>query len=136
MSSPVSARKDGKNIIYSVGPDVCKTPMGSSMVPVPYVTVVTLQPSPRHGQTVFNNGLPDFTLNSRTIGVTGHEAGIGRGAVKAGYKGYANAMTAGPTVFSEGYAVVRDGDRAWINGPEIQSDIPRRVRRVKKFDHA
>lgn len=135
MSNPVSARKHGSNLIHSKGPDVCKTPMGSSMVPVPYVTFVTLASSQRTAKTVFNNGFQDYTLTSRTKGVTGHEPGVGKGNVKAGYKQWANAKTAGPTVFSEGHAVIRDGDDSWVNGPDIQSEPVKRTKSRRSNEH-
>jgi Domain of unknown function (DUF4150) len=36
MADNVGARKQSGWTVYSVPPDVCKTPMGSAMVPVPY----------------------------------------------------------------------------------------------------
>ena len=133
MSIPISARKDGTNIIFSKGPDVCKTPVGSSMVPVPYVTVATLAPSSRTAKSVRNNGKKDFNLNTRTRLVTGHEPGVGKGIKDAGYKGYAHIKKASSTVFSEGYAVVRDGDPAWINGAGPGSKEKRRSK-SKRID--
>jgi len=54
MSVPISARKDGTNIIHCTGPDVCKTPIGSSMVPVPYMSMVTLGGAIRTSKTGFS----------------------------------------------------------------------------------
>lgn len=134
MSVPVSARKDGANIMFSKGPDVCKTPIGSSMVPVPYVTVVTLAASTRTAKTVRNNGKHDFNLNTRTRLVTGHEPGVGKGVKDAGYRGWANAKKASSTVFSEGWAVVRHNDPAWINGASKGPTEKRRskIKRTEK----
>jgi hypothetical protein len=135
MSNPISARKHGSNLIHSKGPDVCKTPMGSSMVPVPYMSFVTLAASQRTATSVFNNGAQDYTLTSRSPGVTGHEPGVGKGQVKAGYKQWANAQTAGPNVFSEGHAVIRDGDPAWVNGPDKQGPPAARSKSTSETDH-
>lgn len=135
MSVPISARKDGANIIFSKGPDVCKTPMGSSMVPVPYITMVTLGPSLRTAKSVRNNSKPDFNLNTRTRGVTGHEPGVGKGVKDKGYKGYAHIKKGSSTVFSEGYAVVRDGDPAWINEPNAGPQEKRRSRSTRQEEH-
>lgn len=135
MSVPISARKDGANIIASKGPDVCKTPMGSSMVPVPYMTMVTLGPSTRFAKSVRNNGNKDFNLNTRTSPVTGHEPGVGKGVKDPGYKGYAHVNTASKTVFSEGYAVVRHGDPAWINHPSVGPTEPRRSQGSRNEGH-
>ena len=129
MVVPISARKDGMNIIVTKGPDVCKTPMGSSMVPVPYMSMVTLGPASRTAKTVRNNGKHDFNLNTRTRLVTGHEPGVGKGVKDAGYKGFAHVQAASTKVFSEGWAVVRHGDPAWINAA---SAGPKETQRSKK----
>ena len=60
--------------------------------------------------------------------VTGHEPGIGKGIKDKGYKGYAHVKKASSTVFSEGYAVVRHGDPAWINAAKPG---PKEKRRTK-----
>ncbi len=135
MSVPISARKDGANIMVTKGPDVCKTPVGSSMVPVPYVTMVTLAPSIRTAKTVRNNGKHDFNLNTRTRLVTGHEPGVGKGVKDAGYKGYAHAKKGSATVFSEGWAVVRNGDPSWLNAASAGPKEPRRIKFKKPVKH-
>jgi len=115
---PVSGRKDDWNYIASVGPDVCWTPMGSSVVPVPYDSFVTFERSVRTSRSVYNNGREDFQANSRAYGVQGHEPGVKKGVVVSGYKQYATIRKGSSTVFSEGWQVVRDGDPAWINRPD------------------
>jgi hypothetical protein len=117
MTVPISARRDGSNIIHSVGPDVLKTPMGSAMVPVPYMSMVTLGSAIRTSKTVRNNGKQDFQLNSRALTVTGHEPGVGKGVKVPGHISYAHAKKGSSTVYSEGWAVVRNNDPAWINHP-------------------
>jgi hypothetical protein len=124
---PISARREGTNIMHCTGPDVCLTPMGSAMVPVAYMSMVTLGASVRTSRTVRNNGLEDFQLNSRSTVVTGHEPGTGRGVKVAGYKAFAHAKKGSSTVYSEGWAVVRDGDPAWINHPDVGPTEPHRV---------
>lgn len=126
MVVPISARNHGSNIVHTKGPDVCKTPMGSSMVDVPYMSMVDLDRAIRTSKTVRNNTMLDFQLNSRALMVTGHEPGIGRGSKIAGYKGYAHAKHASKTVYSEGWAVVRDRDPAWINHPDPNPPEPSR----------
>lgn len=127
MAIPISARRDGANIMHCTGPDVCKTPMGSSMVPVPYMSMVALGSSVRTSRTVRNNGKQDFQLNSRALVVTGHEPGVGKGVKVSGYKSHALAKKGSKTVFSEGWAVVRDSDPAWINRPGPGGTEPHRT---------
>lgn len=124
MAVPISARRDGSNIMHCTGPDVCKTPMGGAMVPVPYMSMVTLGSSVRTSKTVRNNGKQDYQLNSRALTVTGHEPGIGKGVKVPGYKAYAHAMRGSKTVFSEGWSVVRNNDPAWINHPTVGPTEP------------
>lgn len=76
-----------------------QTPMGSSMVPVPYMSMVSLGSSVRTSRTVRNNGQQDFQLNSRALVVTGHEPGIGKGVKVSGYKSHALAKKGSKTVF-------------------------------------
>jgi hypothetical protein len=79
------------------------------------MSMVTLAASVRTAKSVRNNGKPDFNLNTRTRLVTGHEPGVGKGVKDAGYKGFAHVKKASSTVNSEGYAVARHNDPAWIN---------------------
>ncbi|WP_147105079.1 PAAR-like domain-containing protein [Tateyamaria sp. syn59] len=135
MSHPISARKDGSNIMHTTGPDVCMTPIGKRVVPVAYTSMVTLAGSIRVSHSVRDNSNPDFQLNSRTRSVTGHEPGTKKGAKVAGYKGFAHARTAASTVFSEGFALVRDADPAWINHPDPQPQEGRRSKSSSSVGH-
>lgn len=91
--------------------------MGSTMVPVPYMSIVTFGSAARTSRTVRDNGKNDFQLNSRALVVTGHEPGIGKGVVVAGYKSHALVRTGASDIYSEGWAEIRDGDPALINRP-------------------
>lgn len=125
MPEQVAARKDATNTIYSTGPDVCLTPMGSSMVPVPYSSIAFLDTSIQVTRNVKDNKKKDFQLNSRAKTSTGHEPGTGKGVVVPGYKGMALAREGSSSGATGGYAVVRDRDPAWINRPGPGGDAPR-----------
>lgn len=126
MSTRVSGRRDAANIMVTTGPDVLLTPMGSGMVPVAYSVVAYFDPSVRLSGKVRNNSLNDFQLNARAAKITGHEPGTGKGVVVPGYLTYSHVKTASSTVYSEGWAVVRDGDPAWINHPDVGPTEPQR----------
>lgn len=126
MSGKVSARKVDEHVISSMGPDVCKTPMGSAMVPVAYSSVAFMGQSIRTSGSVRNNSCFDFQLNSRVPMATGHEPGVGRGVIVAGYKGYALVTEASSTVFSEGWASCRHRDPAEINRPDPGPTEPKK----------
>lgn len=135
MSAPVSARKEGTYFIHSVAPDVCLTPMGSSMVPVGYNTISFMNTSVRTSRSVRNNGLQDFQVNTRTSMVIGHEPGTGKGVKVQGYKSHAVVKRGAPAVFSEGWAVVRDGDPAEINRPGPGRRETPRSKAAHKIEH-
>ena len=127
MTVPISARYDGSNYLYSIAPDVCLTPMGGAMVPVPYNSIAFLDTSIRTSRTVRNNEDTDFQLNSRASVTLGHEPGTGRGVVVPGYRTYSLIRKAEGTIFSEGWAIMRDGDPAWMNRPDPGPDDIRRT---------
>ncbi|MFS8180629.1 PAAR-like domain-containing protein [Pseudovibrio denitrificans] len=135
MGVPHSARKDGTNYVYCKAPDVCKTPMGSSMVPVPYMSVAFFGTSARTSRTVRNNGKQDFQLNSRATVTTGHEPGTGKGVNVAGHVSHSHVKAGHKTVYSEGYSVIRDGDPALINRPGPGGTEPRRSRFKTTIKH-
>jgi hypothetical protein len=105
--------------IASTGPDVCKTPMGSSMVPVAYHSIAFLEDSVRVANTVFNNGNADFNIKSRAPVSIGNDPGVGRGVVQTGYKGPAAVIQPSQTVFSEGWRTARHGDLCVINMADL-----------------
>jgi hypothetical protein len=115
----VSARKCASNTIVSKGPDVCLTPRGSKMVPVPYSSIAFLDTAVRVSTSVRNNGKYDFQLNSRCASSIGTEPGTGRGVKSPGHLGPAHCDVAADYFFSEGYAVVAHRDPAWINRPDL-----------------
>ncbi|MGE0791088.1 MAG: DUF4150 domain-containing protein [Sandaracinaceae bacterium] len=115
MTDLISGRQCVSNAIVSTGPDVCLTPVGSSLVPVAYTSVAFAGESTRVSPSVLDNENPDFHLNSRMCISTGHEPGVGAGVAVPGYQGEAFVRTASPTVFTDGWASTRHSDPAWIN---------------------
>lgn len=111
----VSARRCASNVIVSTGPDVCKTPIGSSVVDVPYSSCVTLARATRYTPSVRDNGKFDCQLNTAVPGVTGHEPGTLRGVMNPGYKGWGLVEIASSFVYSLGFATWHHLQEAWIN---------------------
>ncbi|RYE67534.1 MAG: DUF4150 domain-containing protein, partial [Oxalobacteraceae bacterium] len=79
MASNYGARKQGGWTIYSLAPNVCKTPMGSSMVPVPYPITSQLSDADRPVESVRLNGKPAVAHSSGTSTCTGDKPGTGGG---------------------------------------------------------
>lgn len=115
MPGKVLGRRDGQNYITSTGPDVCKTPVGSSIVPVPYSSIAFLGSAARTDGTVKLNGKAAFMLNSRTPNSMGTEPGVHKGVAQAGHLGPAAVKKATGSVFMSGWAATKHQDMAIIN---------------------
>ncbi|KAB8048662.1 DUF4150 domain-containing protein [Janthinobacterium rivuli] len=113
---PTGARKNSIFMVVSLVPDVCKTPMGSSMVPVPYPIVGDLGNSVEVARNVRFNGNPVFLLNDSVVTtVTGNEAGTGGGMKSGVNKGKVRATSSSQSVRVEKKFVVRHGDECEMN---------------------
>lgn len=136
MSAPISARRHASNYLHSTGPDVCWTPMGSAMVPVPYNSICFLDSSSRTSRTVRNNEEEDFQLNTRCTRTQGHEPGTGKGVKVPGHMRISHVREGDSTIYSEGWAIVRDGHPAWMNRPDEGSVEVRRSKLIERVSHA
>lgn len=113
---PTGARKNSIFMVVSLVPDVCKTPIGSSMVPVPYPIVGDLGNSIEASKTVFFNGDPVFLLSDSVVTtVRGNEAGTGGGMKSGVNKGKVRATGSSLSVRVEKKLVVRHGDECEMN---------------------
>lgn len=83
-------RKTADAIVVSLCPDVCKTKVGSSVVPVPYPLFATFADAQKTSPNVNMQSTPAFNIESYLPNVTGNEAGK-MGGVKSGVnKGIVN----------------------------------------------
>ncbi len=121
-------------MLVSKGPDVCLTPRGGTMVPVPYSVVAFMDGAIRVSKSVRNNGCYDFQLNSRCTQIKGHKQGVGKGVVVPGYQQYSHVRVASDFVYSEGFATVSHRDPAWINHPIPDRPSRRRARARRPSD--
>lgn len=113
---PTGARKNSIFKAVSLVPDVCKTPMGPNMVPVPYPIVGDLSNSMEVAKSVKFNGDPVFLLSASVVTtVTGNEAGIGGGMKSGVNKGKVRATGSAKSVRVEKKLVVRHGDECDMN---------------------
>lgn len=113
---PTGARKNSIFKAVCLLPNVCKTPMGPNMVPVPYPIIADLGNSIEVATTVRFNEDPVFLLSDSLITkVTGNEAGTG-GGMKSGVNvGKVRAIRSSTTVRVEKKYVVRHGDECEMN---------------------
>ncbi len=117
---PVGARKDA--IIYSVtlAPDVCWTPVGAGMEPVPYQLYADLSGSLKCIENVRFNKKPCYVYDHSLAPIVyGDEPGTGGGVMSTVNKARVWADHASENVRADRYRIVRVGDLNWMN---VQSD--------------
>jgi hypothetical protein len=113
---PIGARKDGIIYCVTVAPDVCLTPVGGEMVPVPYQLYADLSGSLKCIDSVRFNRKPAYVFDhSLAPIVRGDEPGTGGGIVSHVNKGRVWADHASLNVRANRYRVVRVGDLNWMN---------------------
>lgn len=99
-----AARHSGKEaMIVCLAPDVCLTPIGSSMVPVPYMIISRLDWSESTVSNTSFAGQEAFTMASRTKKVTGNEAGKGGGAKSGVNRGWYRPISNKSSFLSTGW---------------------------------
>lgn len=113
---PTGARKNSVFMVVSLVPDVCKTPIGASMVPVPYPIVGDLSNSVEVAKHVRFNDDPVFLLSDSVVTtVTGNEPGTGGGMKSGVNTGKVRATSSSQSVKVEKKYVVRHGDDCEMN---------------------
>lgn len=87
--SKSAIRDSGKGgQIVCLAPDVCLTPIGSSVVPIPYMIISKLEWAEKTVSNTSFGGQSAFTMASRTNRVTGDEAGSKGGVASGVNKGW------------------------------------------------
>jgi hypothetical protein len=116
MAENEGARKSGKFLAVCLTPDVCKTPVGNTVVPVPYQITANLSDSMSTSPNVRFGGDQAFILDKSTISkVTGDEAGTA-GGVKSGVnRAYVKPIKGSNTVRVNKKYVIRHGDTCEMN---------------------
>lgn len=119
MATNEGARKTPEALVVSDSPDVCLTPVGSSMVPVPYPITASFSDSILTTSTVWMTSDPVFNVPSAIQGVTGDEAGTGNGVATGTHSGagYCRVVEQQHTlvVKAEGHLVVYHNSKMWMN---------------------
>ena len=90
--------------------DVCLTPSGNSVVPIPYPNVARSTDADKAAESVFVNGNPMCHIKSVFKKSTGDQAGSRKGVVSGKIKGEASFLSASANVFAEGQPVTRAMD--------------------------
>jgi len=105
--SPVTKASGGKVI---AAPDVCKTPVGSAIVPIPYPNISKSGDLAKGSKSVKINGASVCLSTSEFSTSTGDEAGSAKGIVSGTTKGKVHPVNYSFDVKIEGKSVVRNTD--------------------------
>jgi hypothetical protein len=115
---PVTVSVNNRTVVHKdsggksiAGPDVCLTPCGPSVVPVPYPNMARSADMANGAKTVFADGNPMGHEKSYFSKSTGDEAGSNKGVSSGTHKGIAEFMGFSFDVSIEGKGVVRAFDQ-------------------------
>jgi hypothetical protein len=117
MSAEVAARKQTGWRVVSVPPDVCNTPMGSSIVAVPYPVIAKLEDCVSEASSVRANGHPVVVFSKTQVPMTiGDSAGSATGVKSGTVEGKCWPLKHSGTVRAEKHYIVRHNDLFGMNG--------------------
>lgn len=105
--SPVTKVSDGTVTAF---PDVCKTPIGPSIVPIPYPNIAKSGDLANGSKSVMINGAPVCLSSSEISTSTGDEAGSAKGIGSGTTQGKAFPLNYSFDIQIEGKHPVRNGD--------------------------
>lgn len=124
MAKNEGARKSGKFMAISMTPDVCKTPVGNAVVPIPYPITANLSDSMSTSTNVNFGGDPAFILSKSAVTqVTGDEAGTAGGVVSGVNKAKVKPVKGSSTVRINGSPVIRHSDPCDMNNGNTTGKI-------------
>lgn len=118
------ARKGKTFIAVCTSPDVCLTPLGPVMVPVPYQIVAIFDGACMASDDVKFAGEQALMKDrSMVMKVIGNEAGVG-GGIRSGHNRWIVEFDEGSSkVHANGQEVVRHGDTCWMNGRNTRGKV-------------
>lgn len=108
--------KDDDYVLVCLAPDVCLTPMGNSVVPIPYPITHQMGSAQQCSANVFVNGKPAFRHGLSFVDAVKGDAPGNKGGVVSGVYGkVSHSIAHSPSVFINGLPMVRTGDRVHMN---------------------
>lgn len=118
MSIQTVARKDSQWLVVFTLPDVCKTPIGGTPVPVPYPVVANLGQAAKPVEYAKANGKPLVVFDRSSLPKTmGDQAGKALGIKSNTVGSTCYPKDHSSTVFADKRWLVRARDKFWMNGP-------------------
>lgn len=106
------------HVAVSMGPDdICKTPAGPAIVPIPYPNIATTAtPGPGYTTKTLVMGTPMYTKNSKIALSNGDQPGVAMGVISSKIMGMCEVVMASTDVKAEGGGVARTLDSTLSNG--------------------
>lgn len=102
-----------------VGPDVCKTPVGSAVVPIPYPNIGKSSDTAKGPKSVKTDGAMPMVKKAIYSKSTGDEPGVQKGIISGKVTGECEFMMYSFDVKFEGKNVCRMGDPLFHNKKNI-----------------
>lgn len=115
MGQTKRAARANYGIVRSILPDVCWTPIGGVMLPIPYRIESDMRFARGTVGNVKQKGQETFTMDSFTSKVTGNEAGTGGGILSGVNLGTCRAATHCGLVLSRRAYVIQHTSQFWMN---------------------
>ena len=106
----------GKSLVF---PDTCKTPVGPSIVPIPYPNLGKASDTSKGPKSVLVDGQMPMVKGAQYSTSTGDEAGTAKGIASGTTKGVCEFMMYSFDVDFEGKNVCRLGDPLFHNKKNI-----------------
>ena len=117
MAENYMARKQKGWKVVSMFPDVCKTPMGTPIPPVPYPVTAELKTAVEVAKRTNANGKPVVLFDKSNVPKTiGDKAGRAMGIKSNTVEGKCYPKGKSSTVRVEGKPILRHDDLFWMNG--------------------
>lgn len=108
------ARVVGAKVV-SISPDVCLTPIGNSIVPIPYAISATLTDDAKACRSVKIEGRQTYNFKTIVTKCTGDQPGTKKG-VKSGTQGdICEPKSHAPSIKIEGNHAIRNRETFWMN---------------------
>lgn len=116
MADEQITAKHSDFVLISLVPDVCLTPIGNSIVPIPYPITHDLGASEQCSEDVFVDGEPAFLHQLSFVDdVQGDEPGTKGGVISGVYTKISHSLQHSGSVYINGHAIVRTGDLVQMN---------------------
>jgi hypothetical protein len=116
MSIPREGSRDtGQGIIVSLSPDVCKTPVGSALVPIPYSITAIQGDDANTVATVRMTGQRAHNMASLVTTCTGDAPGTGLGVVSGTVGSVCHPKSHSASVRIRGEWAIRHADEWYMN---------------------